>query len=90
MATGIKKKMGVGRHASAIKRAKQAKVRRARNKHAVSAMKTAVKAARAAGTLEVLAKAVPVIAKSARKGAIHRKKASRLISRLTKAANKKK
>lgn len=90
MATGMKKKMGVGRHASAIKRAKQAKVRKARNRHSLSTMKTAVKAARIEGTQEALKKAIPIIAKSAKSGAVHKKKASRLISRLTKAANKKK
>jgi small subunit ribosomal protein S20 len=80
----LKKKMGVGRHASAIKRARQNKKRRARNKMAMSKMKTAVKAARSARSAEGLAEAIPVIAKTAKKGVIHKRKAARLISRLAK------
>jgi small subunit ribosomal protein S20 len=84
----LKKKIGVGRHLSSIKRARQTKKRRMRNKGAVSRMKTEVKLVRLEPTLENLKKAVPRIAKSAKKGVIHKKKASRLISRLAKAVNK--
>ena len=85
---GEKKKMGVGRHSSAIKRARQTLVKRTRNKHDISTVKTVVKAARLAPSAETLKKATPIIAKAAGRGAIHKKKASRLISRLAKAANK--
>lgn len=83
----LKKKTGVGRHASAIKRARQDKVRRARNRHAMSHMKTVIKRVRTEKTAEALKLAIPIIAKTAQKGIIHMKKASRLISRLTKAVN---
>jgi small subunit ribosomal protein S20 len=85
MATTTKKKIAKGRHASTMKRDRQAEKHRARNKHDLSTMKTAVKAVRTGKSAEALAKAIPVIAKSAQKGVIHRRKASRLISRLTKS-----
>jgi small subunit ribosomal protein S20 len=86
MATNkLKKKIAKGRHASTIKRDRQSEKHRTRNKHDLSEMKTIVKAVRAAKTPEALAKAIPLIAKTAQKGVIHRRKASRLISRLTKA-----
>jgi len=80
-----KKKLTKGRHVSAIKRNRQSEKRRVRNKHDLSLMKTVVKAVRTSRTAEALAKAIPLIAKIAQKGVIHRRKASRLISRLTKA-----
>jgi len=90
MAIGkLKKKLGVGRHASAIKRSKQSEKQRMRNKDALSEMKTAVKKVRTELSKEILAKTIPVIARTARKGVIHKKKASRLISRLTRAVNAK-
>lgn len=85
----LKKKIGIGRHHSAIKRARQNVKRRMRNKNTISTMKTAVKNVRQTATKEALAKTVPLIAKTAKKGIIHKKKASRLISRLTKATNAK-
>lgn len=83
----LKKKVGVGRHPSAIKRARQTKKRRSRNRHVISTMKSSIKAVRSELTAEALKKAIPLIAKTAKKGIIHKKKASRLISRLTKAVN---
>jgi small subunit ribosomal protein S20 len=81
----LKKKIAKGRHASQIKRDRQSEKKRQHNKHDLSQMKTAVKTVRTARSAETLAKAIPLIAKTAQKGVIHRRKASRLISRLTKA-----
>ena len=81
-------------HKSAEKRNRQAQVRRQRNRANRSKMKTAIKNLNAAiesGNAEdaktALADAVPVIAKTASKGTIHKKNASRKISRLTKRVN---
>lgn len=83
----IKKKLNTGRHASALKRARQAKKTRVRNRHATSTLKTAVKVVRTEKSAETLAKAIPMIAKTARKGIIPRNRARRLTSRLQKAVN---
>jgi len=83
----LKKKIGKGRHLSSIKRAKQNETRRTRNKARLSAMRTAVKAVRTEGTEEALRKAMPAIMKTASKGIIHRRKADRLVSRLTRHVN---
>jgi small subunit ribosomal protein S20 len=83
----LRKKIGKGRHASAIKRAKQDERRRADNRAVLSKMKTAIKAVRTAKSKEALRRAVPVLIKGARKGVIHRRKASRLVSRLTRLVN---
>ncbi|MCB2214843.1 30S ribosomal protein S20 [Desulfofustis glycolicus] len=81
-------------HKSAEKRTRQSQVRRMRNRTNRSKMKTAIKGlsqAIEAGSVEeaktALAAAVPVIAKTASKGTIHKKNASRKISRLTKRVN---
>ena len=81
-------------HKSAEKRNRQSQVRRARNRVNRSKMKTAIKNlnnAIEAGSVDeakdALASAVPVIAKTASKGTIHKKNASRKISRLTKRVN---
>ena len=81
-------------HKSAEKRNRQAQVRRLRNRANRSKMKTAVKSLNEAiesGNAEqartALAATVPVIAKTASKGTIHKKNASRKISRLTKRVN---
>lgn len=87
MATKLKKKIGKGRHASTIKRDRQAQKNRARNKSALSKMKTSVKKVRASKDAADLKAAIRIIAKTAQKGMIHKKMASRLISRLTKAVN---
>lgn len=83
----LRKKIGKGRHASSIKRDKQNIKLRASNRHALSKMRTALKKARTTKAEGELKLAIPLIAKAAQKGLIHRKKASRLISRLTKSAN---
>lgn len=83
----LRKKIGIGRHASSIKRARQSEIARQRNRSAISKMRTAVKAVRTEGTEETLKSAVPLIMKTARKGVIPRSKADRLVSRLTKYVN---
>ena len=83
-----KKKLGEGRHLSAMKRDRQNKKRYLRNRQALSRMKTAIKKLSTAPSQEALAQTVPLIAKTASQGIIPRKRASRLISRLTKAVNK--
>lgn len=82
-------------HKSAIKRDRQSKVRRMRNRINKSKMKTAVRSveeALVAGSeekaQEALKVAVPIIQRTASKGTIHKKKASRKISRLTKRVNR--
>ena len=82
-------------HKSAIKRDRQSKVRRMRNRMNKSRMKSAVRLVEEAivrGTAEeareALQKAIPVIQKTAAKGTIHRNKASRKVSRLTRKVNR--
>jgi small subunit ribosomal protein S20 len=84
----------VANHKSAEKRNRQAQVRRLRNRANRSRMKTAIKNLNTViedGNAEeaktVLAATIPVIAKTASKGTIHKKNASRKISRLTKRVN---
>lgn len=84
----LKKKIGKGRHASTIKRTRQEIKLRAHNRSALSAMRTAIKKARTEKTKEALKLAIPIIARSAKKGLVHKRTASRLISRLTKDVNK--
>jgi len=81
-------------HKSAMKRDRQSKVRRMRNRTNKSIMKTAVgvvEQAIEAGSEEqaraALQKAASVIQKTASKGTIHKKTASRKVSRLTKRVN---
>jgi small subunit ribosomal protein S20 len=85
----------VANHKSAEKRNRQAQDRRLRNRMVRSKMKTAIRKLNEVidtGNVEearsALAAAVPVIAKTASKGTIHKKNASRKISRLTKRVNK--
>lgn len=82
------------RNKSAMKRARQAKKREARNKAVKSTIKTLVKrveTAIAANNKEETARnlkiAIKYIMKAAAKGVIHKNTASRKISRLTKKAN---
>ena len=82
-------------HKSALKRARQSRDRRTRNMASKSRAKTAVKAVNTAveeknrdAAGEALRKAVSMLQKIAGKKVIHRKKASRKISRLTRAVNK--
>ncbi len=81
-------------HKSADKRNRQSQVRRQRNRAIRSKMKTAIRnlneaieSGNADEAKSALATAVPVIAKTASKGTIHKKNASRKISRLTKKVN---
>ena len=81
-------------HKSAEKRNRQAHVRRLRNRANRSKMKNVVKdlndaidAGSAEQAKEALQVAIPVIAKTASKGTIHKKNAARKISRLTKRVN---
>jgi len=81
-------------HKSAIKRAKQNEIRNLANKSNRTRVKNVIKQVRAAvdeksaeKARAALAVAVPVIQKAAKQGAIHRKNASRKISRLTKQFN---
>ena len=82
-------------HKSAEKRNRQSQVRRIRNRVNKTRMRNAIKsvdAAIVAGSQEdaqaALKTAIPVIAKTASKGTIHKKNASRKVSRLTKRVNK--
>lgn len=81
-------------HKSAEKRNRQSQARRARNRTNKSRMKSAIRdvnemvtAGSQENAPEILRKAVSVIAKTAAKGTIHKKNASRRISRLTKKVN---
>ena len=81
-------------HNSTIKRARQNLKRRARNQRVISRMKTeskkvleAIEAGDPEGARAALDVAVPVIAKAAGKGMLHRKTASRKVSRLTTRIN---
>ncbi|HFQ80107.1 MAG TPA: 30S ribosomal protein S20 [Desulfobacterales bacterium] len=81
-------------HKSALKRSKQSQVRRLRNRARNSRMKTAVKAVDTAieensveAAQEALRAAIPIIDRVAVKGNLHKKNASRKVSRLTKRVN---
>lgn len=74
---------------SAKKAARQAVARTERNKGHRSAMKTevrnveeAIKAGNKTAALDALKKAQPVLARTAQKGLMHKKTASRKVSRL--------
>lgn len=82
-------------HKSAEKRNRQSQVRRIRNRSNKTRMKNAIKAVDSAiatgaqaDAVAALSIAIPVIAKTATKGTIHKKNASRKVSRLTKRVNK--
>ncbi len=78
-------------HKSAKKRAKQSEVKRQRNTIVKTKMKNAVKEVVGATTENVastLKNAQSVIAKSAKKGVIHKKTAARKTSRLAKMINR--
>ena len=81
-------------HKSAEKRDRQSVKRRERNISAKSAIKTKVKSVVSAvetkdkqASVKALQAAIPALDKAAVKGVIHRKNASRKISRLTKKIN---
>ena len=82
-------------HKSAEKRNRQSQVRRIRNRanrtrmrNAIKAVDTAIDAGSQEDAQVALSSALPLIAKTASKGTIHKKNASRKISRLTKRVNK--
>jgi small subunit ribosomal protein S20 len=84
----------VATHKSAEKRDRQGVKRRERNVAAKSAIKTKVKSVISAveakdkdASAKALKAAIPALAKAAVKGVIHKKNASRKISRLTKKIN---
>jgi small subunit ribosomal protein S20 len=77
-------------HASTIKRERQTKTRRTRNQAALSRLKTLLKKARTAletkdpdKAQQALSLAIAALDKAASKGIIHKNKASRTISRLS-------
>jgi len=81
-------------HKSTIKRAKQSEARRLRNMSVKTKTKKAVKDVRIAvaenseeKARENLKKAISITQKAASKGVIHKKKASRKISRLARQVN---
>jgi small subunit ribosomal protein S20 len=81
-------------HKSALKRHRQNQKRRLRNKIIRSQLKTSVKSYVTAieskdktAALEATKAAISTISKTASKGVIHKKTASRKISRLTKKVN---
>jgi small subunit ribosomal protein S20 len=88
-----KESKALANHKSAEKRARQNEIRRIRNKAVRTRVKGVVKEIRLAAAeksddaVQRLDNAKAVIAKAAKKGVIHRKTASRKISRLTRAIN---
>jgi small subunit ribosomal protein S20 len=85
----------VANHKSAEKRNRQSQLARLRNRMNKSRMKNVIRQVNEAiegGSEEeakaALQKAIPVIAKTASKGTVHKKNASRKVSRLTKRVNK--
>lgn len=82
-------------HKSALKRARQSKIRRLRNvayktkaKRAVKEVKSAMSNNSVDEARERIIRAVSIIQKTASKGVIHKNKASRKISRLARQVNK--
>ena len=81
-------------HKSAEKRNRQSQVRRIRNRSNRTKMKTAIKSVYSAiegnsveKAQEALKVAIPIIDRTAVKGSMHKKTASRKVSRLTKRVN---
>ena len=80
-------------HKSAKKRAKQSQVRRLRNRSAKTTLKNLEKSLRAAQEsgadtkVELMRQTQSAIHKAAKKGILHKKTASRKISRLSKLVN---
>jgi small subunit ribosomal protein S20 len=90
----MKGAINLANHKSALKRARQNEIRRMRNKSVKTRVKNVVKEVReaAAGnageTIDAKMNAAKsAIDKAAKKGVIHKKTASRKISRLSKRAN---
>jgi len=82
-----KRKLGSGRHLSAYKRQRQTTKRAEHNKDIKTALKTQVKKCRANPTAEELRTTTSQIAKTASKGIIPKRRASRLTSRLARTTN---
>jgi small subunit ribosomal protein S20 len=88
-----KEKKKVANHKSALKRAGQNERRRLRNKAVQTRVKNVVKDVRLAvaqdaeNSVEQLNVAKSVIDKAAKKGVLHKKTASRKVSRLAKQVN---
>jgi len=85
----------VANHKSAEKRNRQSQARRLRNrvnktqmKNAVRKVNEAVEAGSVDEAKEALKVAIPVIGQTASKGSLHKRNASRKVSRLTKSVNK--
>ena len=82
-------------HKSALKRARQSKMRRLSNlgyktkvKRAIKEVRSAVSNNSADEAGEKLVRAVSIIQKTASRGVIHKNKASRKVSRLARQVNK--
>lgn len=82
-------------HASAIKRAKQNQIRRRRNLHIGTTVKSSIKQVREAveeknleEARKALLEAIPLIQKACSKNIIHKNNSARKIARLTQAVNK--
>jgi small subunit ribosomal protein S20 len=91
----LKGAISLANHASALKRARQNETRRLRNrtvktriKNVVKSMREAVEAQSPEAATTTLNQAKSMIAKAAKKGVIHKKNASRKISRLSKLAQR--
>ena len=85
----------VASHRSSRKRVRQTVKRRARNRHVLSGVRSALKAARTAvadgdgeKTPAALRQAESKLRRASSKGVIPRKRASRLVSRLARSANR--
>lgn len=78
-----KKKLAPGRHLSAFKRQRQNEKRRQRNRRAKSELRTEIKRVRAEQSPEALKRAASTIDKTASKGVIPKRRASRMVSKLT-------
>lgn len=79
------------RHRDALKAQRQNEKHRARNRNAKAALKAGLKSGRAsAGDPKKVAETIKLIGRTGSAGIIHKRKASRLISRLAKLANKQK
>jgi len=80
----------VANHASADKRARQSAMHRLRNRTQKGAMRSAIKIVQSAveagdrdAAGEALKAAIPLIDRAGRKGLIHKRQASRRVSRLS-------
>lgn len=89
-----KKKLHTGRHASAMKRARQTITKTRYNRTQKQAMKTAVKAVRVAvaakdkkAAQQALITTVPLLDKIGRKGILPKERTARVVSRLTRAVS---